>query len=47
MIDNHFLIGISERTNQEGAEQMGHILDGQARRIQPSRLALVYILNPV
>ncbi|MGD8724041.1 MAG: arginine deiminase family protein [Desulfobacterales bacterium] len=27
MIDNHFLIGISERTNQEGAEQMGRILD--------------------
>jgi dimethylargininase len=31
MIDNHFLIGISERTNQEGAEQMGHILDGQGK----------------
>lgn len=26
MIRNHFLIGISERTNQHGAEQMGRIL---------------------
>jgi dimethylargininase len=26
MIDNHFLIGISQRTNQQGAEQMGRIL---------------------
>ena len=31
MIDNHFLIGISERTNQEGAEQMGRILDRQGK----------------
>lgn len=27
MIDNHFFIGISERTNSEGAEQMGKILE--------------------
>ena len=27
MIDNHFLIGISERTNQQGAEQLGRILE--------------------
>lgn len=26
MIRNHFLIGISERTNQQGAEQLGRIL---------------------
>ena len=26
MIGNHFLIGISERTNQQGAEQLGRIL---------------------
>ncbi|MDJ0987022.1 MAG: arginine deiminase family protein [Desulfobacterales bacterium] len=27
MIDNHFLIGLSERTNQQGADQFGRILD--------------------
>jgi dimethylargininase len=27
MIDNHFFIGISERTNPEGAEQLGGILE--------------------
>ena len=27
MIANHFLIGISERTNQEGAEQLGRIVE--------------------
>jgi dimethylargininase len=27
MIDNHFLIGISDRTNPEGARQLGDILD--------------------
>ncbi len=27
MIGNHFLIGISERTNQEGAEQLGRIVE--------------------
>jgi len=27
MIDNHFFIGISERTNLEGAEQLGGILE--------------------
>lgn len=27
MIGNHFLIGISERTNSEGAEQLGKILE--------------------
>lgn len=31
MIDNHFLIGISQRTNEAGAEQMGRILDGQGK----------------
>ncbi|MBW2437005.1 MAG: amidinotransferase [Deltaproteobacteria bacterium] len=31
MIDNHFLIGISERTNQQGAEQLGRILDSQGK----------------
>ncbi len=27
-VGNHFFIGISERTNQEGAEQLGRILQG-------------------
>jgi dimethylargininase len=27
MIDRHFLIGLSERTNREGAEQLGQILE--------------------
>jgi len=27
MVDNHFFIGISERTNQEGAQQLGTILE--------------------
>ncbi len=27
MIDNHFFVGISERTNREGAEQLGKILE--------------------
>ena len=31
MIDNHFLIGISERTNQEGAEQLGIILENHGK----------------
>jgi dimethylargininase len=31
MIDNHFLIGISQRTNPQGAEQMGRILDRQGK----------------
>ena len=28
MVGSHFFIGISERTNQEGAEQLGRILEG-------------------
>ncbi len=28
MAGTHFFIGISERTNQEGAAQLGHILEG-------------------
>jgi dimethylargininase len=31
MIDNHYLIGISQRTNPQGAEQMGRILDRQGK----------------
>lgn len=31
MIGNHFLIGLSERTNQQGAEQLGRILDLQGK----------------
>lgn len=31
MIDNHFLIGISERTNLQGAEQFGNILKKYAK----------------
>jgi dimethylargininase len=31
MIGNHFLIGISERTNPEGAEQLGNILEKYAK----------------
>ena len=27
MVDNHFLIGISERTNPEGAQQLGRIVE--------------------
>ena len=27
-VDNHFFIGISERTNHEGAKQLGRILEG-------------------
>jgi dimethylargininase len=27
MVGTHFFVGISERTNQEGAEQLGHILE--------------------
>ena len=26
-IDNHFFIGLSERTNKDGAQQLGHILE--------------------
>ena len=26
-VDNHFFIGLSQRTNKEGAEQLGHILE--------------------
>lgn len=28
MVESHFFIGISERTNQEGAKQLGRILEG-------------------
>jgi len=28
MVGSHFFIGISERTNRQGAEQLGHILEG-------------------
>ncbi|MGD8993291.1 MAG: arginine deiminase family protein [Desulfobacterales bacterium] len=31
MIGNHFFIGISERTNQRGAEQLGRILEEHGR----------------
>ena len=31
MIGNHFLIGISERTNQQGAEQLGRILSNHGK----------------
>lgn len=31
MIGNHFLIGISERTNQQGAEQLGRILSDHGK----------------
>jgi dimethylargininase len=27
-VDNHFFIGVSQRTNKEGAEQLGSILEG-------------------
>lgn len=27
-VDNHFFIGVSQRTNKEGAEQLGRILEG-------------------
>ena len=35
MIGNHFLIGISERTNQIGADQLGHILSAHGKTHTP------------
>jgi dimethylargininase len=35
MIGNHFLIGISERTNQRGADQLGHILSAHGKTHTP------------
>jgi dimethylargininase len=45
MAERHFFIGLSERTNQEGAEQLGGILAGygytwQTMPVKPGRLHL-------
>ena len=35
MMDNHFLIGISERTNPQGADQIGRILEQHGKTFTP------------
>jgi dimethylargininase len=35
MLGNHFLVGVSDRTNEEGAHQLGRVLENQGHTWQP------------
>ncbi|MGD2048823.1 MAG: arginine deiminase family protein [Chloroflexota bacterium] len=39
MVGDHFFVGISERTNEEGARQLGHILEMYGHSWQPVAVA--------